>query len=256
MKFLSWNVNGLRAISQKPGFWEWFRQTGADFLAFQETKAAPEQLADDLLNPENYLSYWASSVGKKGYSGVVTYALGAPAEVSVEIPDPLWQGEGRLVRLETPDFHFLNIYFPNGQKDETRLQYKLGYYQALLKYAEELRKTKPIIICGDFNTAHRPIDIARPKENENTSGFLPIERAWLDELTGAGYLDTFRLVNGPEAVAYSWWSLRSHARANNIGWRIDYFFVSAELEKAVKNAWIEPDVTGSDHCPVGLELEL
>ncbi len=256
MKLISWNVNGLRAISQKDGFWDWFRRTGADFLAFQETKAAPEQLADDLLNPENYLSYWASSVGKKGYSGVVTYTRDAPLAVSEELPDPQWQGEGRLVALELPALYLLNVYFPNGQKDEARLRYKLGYYEALLGYAQSLRRNKPVVICGDLNTAHRPIDIARPRENETTSGFLPVERAWIDRLVAAGYLDTFRLIHGPEAVAYSWWSLRSHARSQNIGWRVDYFFVSSELEGAVRRAWIEPEVTGSDHCPVGLELDI
>jgi exodeoxyribonuclease-3 len=255
MKFMCWNVNGLRAISQKPGFWDWFRRSEADFIAFQETKASPEQLSDDLLNPENYLSYWSSSVNKKGYSGVVTYAREEPAAVSEEIPDPAWRGEGRLVRLETPHFHFLNVYFPNGQKDEGRLAYKLGYYEALLEYAQSLRREKPVLLCGDFNTAHHPIDIARPKENETTSGFLPAERAWLDKLAGAGYVDTFRLINGPEAVAYSWWSLRTRARAQDIGWRIDYFFVSEELAGAVRRAWIEPSVTGSDHCPIGLELD-
>ncbi|MDR1921477.1 MAG: exodeoxyribonuclease III [Candidatus Adiutrix sp.] len=254
MKLLSWNVNGLRAISQKPGFWDWFRRSGADFIAFQETKASPEQLADDLLNPDNYLSYWAASVGKKGYSGVVTYAKEAPLSVSEELGEPKWRGEGRVVRLETPFFHFLNVYFPNGQKDEARLKYKLGYYDAFLEYAQSLRKDKPVVVCGDFNTAHRPVDIARPKENETTSGFLPVERAWFDKLVDAGYVDTFRQVNGENAVAYSWWSLRSRARANNVGWRIDYFFVSSELTGAVKRAWIEPEVLGSDHCPIGLEL--
>lgn len=254
MIFVSWNVNGLRAVSQKPGFWEWFEQSKADFISFQETKASPDQLADDLLNPYNYLSYWSSSGAKKGYSGVVTYAKDAPLAVSEELPDLAWQGEGRLIHLETAFFHFLNVYFPNGQKDQTRLDYKLGYYDALLDYAQELRKVKPIIICGDFNTAHKPVDIARPKENEDTSGFLPIERAWLDKFAAAGYADTFRLINGPEAAAYTWWSLRSRARVNNIGWRIDYFFVSSELADTVKRAWIEPDITGSDHCPIGLEL--
>lgn len=256
MKLLSWNVNGLRAISQKPGFWEWFHQSGADYLAFQETKASPEQLADDLLNPENYLSYWSSSVGKRGYSGVVTYAKDAPLSINEEMPDPLWCGEGRLINLELRDFYFLNVYFPNGQKDSVRLKFKWGFNEALLEYAQTLRRVKPVVICGDFNIAHKPIDIARPKENENVSGFLPEERAWLDKLTAAGYVDSFRLTNGPEAVAYSWWSLRSRARAHNIGWRIDYFFVSSELKQAVQRAWIEPEVMGSDHCPVGLELAL
>ena len=256
MIFLSWNVNGLRAISQKPGFWEWFEQKQADFISFQETKAAPEQLAADLLNPGNYLSYWSSSRVKKGYSGVVTYAKDSPIAVSEELPDAKWQGEGRLIRLETPAFHFLNIYFPNGQKDKVRLEYKLGYYDALLLYIQQLRKTKPVIICGDFNTAHKPVDIARPNENEGISGFLAVERAWLDKLVAAGFTDTFRLINGPETKAYCWWSLRSRARADNIGWRIDYFFVSNELAGAVKNAWIEPEVPGSDHCPIGLELTI
>lgn len=256
MKLLSWNVNGLRAISQKPGFWDWFRQGGADYLAFQETKASPEQLADDLLNPENYLSYWSSSVGKKGYSGVVTYTKDAPLSINEEMPDPLWRGEGRLINLELRDFYFLNVYFPNGQKDDIRLKYKWGFNEALLEYAQTLRRVKPVVICGDFNIAHKPIDIARPKENENISGFLPEERAWLDKLTAAGYVDSFRLTNGPETGAYSWWSLRSRARAHNIGWRIDYFFVSSELKQAVQRAWIEAEVMGSDHCPVGLELAL
>lgn len=256
MKFLSWNVNGLRAISQKAGFWEWFRGCEADFIAFQETKASPEQLGDELLNPENYLSYWSSSIGKRGYSGVVTYAKDAPVSVSEEIPGTEWLGEGRLVNLELPDFYFLNIYFPNGQKDGVRLKYKWGFNEALLAYAQSLRRTKPVVICGDFNIAHKPIDIARPKENEKTSGFLPEERAWLDQLLAAGYIDTFRLINGPDTVAYSWWSMRSGARPKNIGWRIDYFIVSEELKGAVKRAWIEPEVMGSDHCPVGVELDL
>ncbi|MGL4208580.1 MAG: exodeoxyribonuclease III [Candidatus Adiutrix sp.] len=256
IKLMSWNVNGIRAASQKPGFWGWFTETKADFIAFQETKANPEQLAHDLLNPINYLSYWSSSTEKKGYSGVVTYAQDAPIETSEELPSPNFQGEGRLIRLETKDFHFLNVYFPNGQKDSARLKYKLAFYEDFLEYAQNLRKTKPIIICGDFNTAHHPIDIARPKENETTSGFLPIERAWLNKLTEAGYVDTFRHIHGPLATAYSWWSLRSMARHKNVGWRIDYFFVSAELKDAIKTAWIEPDILGSDHCPIGLVLAL
>lgn len=254
MKLLSWNVNGLRAISQKEGFWQWLEESRADLLACQETKASPDQLADDLLNPGSYLSYWASSVDKKGYSGVVTYTREAPLSISEELPDPDWQGEGRLVTLEMEAFYLLNVYFPNGQKNEERLRYKLGYYQACLEYAQSLRRLKPVVIAGDFNTAHRPIDIARPKENEVVSGFLPEERAWLDRYHQAGFIDSFRHIHGPEAVAYSWWSLRSHARSQNIGWRVDYFLVSEELRGAIKDAWIEPEVEGSDHCPVGLEL--
>jgi len=256
MKLLSWNVNGLRSTSGKAGFWDWFKSSQAEFIAFQETKASPEQLGDDLLNPENYLSYWSASQGKKGYSGVVTYSREAPLKQSEELPDEDFQGEGRLVHLETPAFHFLNIYFPNGQKDETRLKYKMAYYDCFLEHAQKLRKSKPIVVCGDFNTAHKPIDLARPKENEGTSGFLPIEREWLDKFIAAGYIDSYRLVNGPDEVGYTWWSMRTGARSRNVGWRIDYFFVSAELKDAVKKAWIEADVQGSDHCPIGLELAL
>ena len=256
MKFISWNVNGLRAVSGKGGFWDWFNGAEADFLAFQETKAAPEQLGGDLLNPAGYLSYWSASRVKKGYSGVVTYARPAPLEAAEELPDPAFQGEGRVLRLTLPAFHFLNVYFPNGQRDAGRLGYKLGFYEAFLTYAENLRRSRPVVVCGDFNTAHQPIDLARPRENEGVSGFLPVERAWLDKFVAAGYCDTFRLINGRTTGAYSWWALRSRARERDIGWRIDYFFVSSELAGAVKRAWLEPRVTGSDHCPLGLELEI
>ena len=187
IKLYSWNVNGIRATSQKEGFFPWFCGQNADIIAFQETKAAPEQLGEELLNPYNYLSYWSSSLKKKGYSGVVAYSKMAPLGHTSELPQVEFQGEGRLIHLEYPQFHFFNVYFPNGQKDDVRLQYKLGYYDAFLNYAEELRQKKPIVVCGDFNTAHQPIDLARPKENETTSGYLPIERAWLDKFIAAGY---------------------------------------------------------------------
>ena len=172
-----------------------------------------------------------------------------------DLPDPAFQGEGRLIHLELPEFHFFNVYFPNGQMNEGRLQYKLGYYDAFLAYAEQMRRTKPIVVCGDFNTAHKPIDLARPRENEEASGFLPIERAWMDRFVASGYIDTFRHVHGELPDMYSWWSFRTKARERNVGWRIDYFFVSNELENRIKNAWIDVDVMGSDHCPVGLELD-
>ncbi|MDR2199592.1 MAG: exodeoxyribonuclease III [Deltaproteobacteria bacterium] len=256
MLFYSWNVNGLRAAAGKPDFFPWFSKTGADFIALQETKADPGQLSPELLNPENYLSYWASSKVRKGYSGVVTYSRKKPQDVSYELPDPKWDKEGRLVQLEHQAFYFLNVYFPNGQKDEERLSYKLGYYDAFLRHAEKLRKKKPVVVCGDFNTAHRPIDLARPKENEGTSGFLPIERKWMDKFVKHGYVDAFRRTRGDTEGDYTWWSYRAGARRNNVGWRIDYFFVSDELEGKIKRSFIDSGVLGSDHCPVGLELDV
>ncbi len=253
MKLYSWNVNGFRAICSKP-HWNWFAESGADIVGLQETKAAPEQIAPEHREPQGYNAYWLGAE-RKGYSGVAVFSRPAPLAVSYELPAP-WAGEGRLLHLEYPSFHFMNVYFPNGQNGDERLTYKMGYYDAFLEYAQKARQSKPIVVCGDFNTAHRPLDLARPKENEGTSGFLPIERAWLDKFTASGYYDTFRLVNGDKPDFYSWWSFRMRARERNVGWRIDYFFVSEELKGAVKNAWIEMGVEGSDHCPVGLELDV
>lgn len=253
MRLYSWNINGYRAICGKPDWAAWLAGAKADVIGLQEVKAHKEQVAEEHREREGYRSYWLAAE-RKGYSGVAVFSRPEPLAVSYELPYLEWQGEGRLIHLEFEKFHYMNVYFPNGGGGEERLNYKLGYYDAFLRYAEELRRTKPIVVCGDFNTAHRPIDLARPKENEETSGFLPIERAWLDKFTAAGYLDSFRLVNGDKADEYSWWSYRMRARAKNVGWRIDYFFVSAELRGAVKDAWIEQDVMGSDHCPVGLEL--
>ena len=253
MRLYSWNVNGFRSLCAKPD-WAWFARSSADVVGLQETKAEYSQVPEEHRCPTGYHSTWLSATKKKGYSGVAVFSKIEPAAVNLELPVPDFQGEGRLIHLELPSFHFFNVYFPNGQMNEERLAYKLAYYEAFLAHAQKLRAEKPIVVCGDFNTAHKPVDLARPKENEGTSGFLPVERAWLDRFTEAGYVDTFRLVHGPEAKTYSWWSMRFGARARNVGWRIDYFFVSEELAPLVKNAWIENDIYGSDHCPVGLEL--
>lgn len=254
MKLYSWNVNGFRAVIQKPEWNEWFSAAGADLVALQETKAEPAQVPAEHREPAGLQAFWSASTVKRGYSGVAVFAKNPPLAVGDELPG--MHGEGRLLHLEYPAFHFCNVYFPNGQMSEERLDYKLRFYDTFLDFAQNLRQTKPIVVCGDFNTAHTPIDLARPKANEDTSGFLPIERAWLDKFVAAGYLDTFRLINGDVKDAYSWWSFRQRAREKNVGWRIDYFFVSAELRAAVKNAWIEPHIQGSDHCPIGLELEI
>jgi len=254
MILYSWNVNGLRAVVQK-GFWEWLSGCGADVVGLQETKIQPGHEADFGHTPK-YRTVWSSSTVKKGYSGVGCLYRPEPLSIAMELPDVRFQGEGRLVHLEYPGFHFFNVYFPNGGMGPERLDYKLGYYDAFLLHAENLRRDKPIVVCGDFNTAHREIDLKNPKANENTSGFLPIERAWMDRFMAHGYVDTFRLCRGDVTDAYSWWTYRFGARSRNVGWRIDYFFVSEELRGAVRDAWIDADVQGSDHCPVGLQLEL
>ncbi len=266
IKLVSWNVNGLRAVSAKPE-WKWFEQSDAQIIALQETKASPEQLPANLQQPEGWHTSYASSTVKKGYSGVAVFSRLKPLHILQELPDVAFQGEGRLLHFEFPDFHFFNGYFPNGGAellDENgkptgafaRVPYKMGFFEAFVRLAEECRKNKPVVICGDFNIAHKAIDLARPKQNVKSTGFLPEERAFLDKFTELGYLDTFRLVNGDIEGQYSWWSYKMRAREKNIGWRIDYFFVSAELGHNVKDAWIEKDVFGSDHCPVGLTLEI
>ncbi|MDR2140479.1 MAG: exodeoxyribonuclease III [Deltaproteobacteria bacterium] len=254
MILYSWNVNGLRAIARKPEFQEFLSRPEIDLLGLQETRATPEQLTPELSAPPGYQAAFACHKTKKGYSGVGVYSRLKPLKTHLELPDPQWDQEGRLVHLELDKFHFLAVYFPNGQSSEERLGYKLGYYEAFLAYCQRLRKSKPVVACGDFNTAHQSIDLAEPEANANNSGFLPEERAFLDRLIAAGYLDAFRVLNGELPGQYSWWSYRSGDRRRNLGWRIDYFFVSEELRPNLARAWLEPETTGSDHCPVGLEL--
>lgn len=254
MRLYSWNINGYRAITGKPDWADFLASAGPDILGLQEIKAHKDQVAEEHREREGCGSYWLAAE-RGGYSGVAVFSRLRPLAVVYDLPQAQWRGEGRLIHLEYERFHYMNVYFPNGGNGDERLKYKLGYYGAFLEYSEELRRTKPIVVCGDFNTAHKEIDLARPKENEEISGFMPVERAWLDKLVGAGYLDTFRLINGDKPGEYSWWSYRMRARARNVGWRIDYFFVSSELKDNVKNAWIEQGVMGSDHCPIGLELQ-
>jgi exodeoxyribonuclease III len=251
---LSWNVNGIRAAAKK-GFTDWLASVSPDILCIQETKAAVEQLGPDLLNPAGYHSYW-SSAQKKGYSGVAVYSRSEPVHVETSLGVPRFDEEGRLLQLEFDDFALFNVYFPNGKARSDRLTFKMEFYEAFLERAEELRgRTPHLIFTGDVNTAHREIDLARPKENEKVSGFLPQERAWIDSVISRGYVDTFRQLHPGEAQ-YSWWDLKSRARERNVGWRIDYVFVTEAMMPAVKRAFIMTDVVGSDHCPVGVELEL
>jgi exodeoxyribonuclease III len=253
VKLLSWNVNGLRSVWKK-GLLDVLGAEAADVVCLQETKLQAEQVADEMRAPPAYRSYW-SFAERKGYSGVVTYLRAEPIAASPLCHSPVLDCEGRLVHTELPDFHLLNVYFPNGGMGPERLQHKLAFYEAFLAFTESLRKRgKGVVVCGDVNTAHTEIDLARPKEHEKTSGFLPAEREWVARFIAAGYHDTFRIFTA-EPGHYTWWDLKSGARARNVGWRIDYFFVSDELRARVRAAAILPHVLGSDHCPVTLTLE-
>ncbi|MFP4169133.1 MAG: exodeoxyribonuclease III [Desulfonatronovibrionaceae bacterium] len=254
MRLYSWNVNGFRAVLKK-GFWEWFSSVSADVVALQEIKMEPDQLKAEDREPFGYHSFWNPSRKKKGYSGVACFYRHEPVHVDSGLPEDEYNGEGRLIRIEFEEFYFFNVYFPNGQMSQERLDFKMGFYDAFLDYAQALRQEKPIVVCGDFNTAHKEIDLKNPRANSDRSGFLPQEREWLDKFISAGYIDTFRMFNS-EPGQYTWWTYRFGARARNAGWRIDYFFVSEELRPRVKSAWIEQEVMGSDHCPVGLELDI
>jgi len=255
LKILSWNVNGIRAIHKK-GFFDWLKKENPDMLCLQETKASPEQLPDELLNVNGYKSYFSSSIVKKGYSGVAIYTKQEPKKVEHGFGIPKFDDEGRIIAADYKNFVLINIYYPNGKASEERLKYKMDFYDAFLNYCETLKSIgKKLVICGDVNTAHREIDIARPKENENTSGFLKIERDWMDKFFSHGYLDTLRMFN-QEPEQYTWWDLITRARERNVGWRIDYFFISENFKKNIKNAFILPDVMGSDHCPIGIEIEV
>jgi len=253
IRLLSWNVNGIRAIHRK-GFLDWLAEDSPDILCLQETKAMKEQLAEELINADGYQSYF-SSAEKKGYSGTATYTKIKPVKIENGIGIKKFDSEGRFLVTEFENFILFNVYFPNGKASPERLKYKMDFYSAFLKHLKKLSKQgKKIVVCGDVNTAHREIDLARAKENQKTSGFLPEERAWIDKLIKAGFIDTFRVFND-EPGNYSWWNMVTRARERNVGWRIDYFFISDNLSSNLKSAFILPGVMGSDHCPVGIELK-
>jgi len=253
-KIISWNVNGIRAIAKK-GFHDWFKSENPDILCLQETKAWREQLAETLTDIDDYTSYF-SEASKKGYSGTVIYTKKKPISVKYGIGIEKYDSEGRFVIAEYENFTLFNIYFPNGKAREERLKYKMGFYEAFRKYAVKLvKKGKNVIICGDVNTAHKEIDLARPKPNSKVSGFLPMEREWMDNFFADGFIDTLRMFN-EEPDTYTWWDMISRARDRNVGWRIDYFFISESLRKNITNAYTLPDVMGSDHCPVGIDIKI
>ncbi len=251
-RILCWNINGIRAIWKK-GFPEWFAKEQPDILCLQETKAQPEQLDDEIKNVSRYKSYFFSAQ-KKGYSGVAVYTKHEPLKVSFGLGDETFDVEGRSIEMEFEDFVLYTAYFPNGGRGPERVKYKLDFYGKLFERAEKMRKkNKHIIICGDYNTAHKEIDLARPKENSNTTGFLPEERAWIDKIIDMKYIDIFREFNS-EPGQYTYWDQITRARDRNVGWRIDYYMISEELRKYVTAAPIHQSVMGSDHCPIELNL--
>lgn len=252
---ISWNVNGVRAAVRK-GFLEWLEAEKPDILCIQETKAQTHQLGEEILHPNGYVGIW-NSAEKKGYSGTATFLLDKPQTAITHFGEDLLDEEGRIVLTEHPDFWLFNVYFPNGGRGDERLRYKLEFYERFLKLMEAYRKRgKPVMVCGDVNTAHHPIDLARPKENEKVSGFMPVERKWLDKLETHGYRDTFRSGHPDKAEEYSWWDMKSHARERNVGWRIDYVWTHKSFMPKVTDAFILQDVMGSDHAPVGVKLDV
>ena len=254
IKIYSWNVNGIRAIQNK-GFMMWFEKSGGDIICLQETKAQPEQIDDSLKNVKGYESYWFSAE-KKGYSSVAIYTGIKPVNVKNGFDNPVFDIEGRAIMAEYENFVLANVYFPNGGRGPERVKYKLDFYDELFFYLEKnYRGRKGIIVVGDYNTAHKEIDLARPKENVKTSGFLPEEREWIDRLINLGYTDVFRNFN-KKPDQYTYWDQISRARDRNIGWRIDYFLVTDDITDRIKKAEIHSKVMGSDHCPISIELSL
>ncbi|MGB8213012.1 MAG: exodeoxyribonuclease III [Anaerolineales bacterium] len=253
-KLISWNVNGIRA-AEKKGFLDWLSASGADLVAVQETKAQPDQLSPALLNPPGYQAAW-NSAEKKGYSGTVTYSKLAARKVLSGLNEARFDTEGRVLIHDFEPFVFFNIYFPNGGRGAEWVAHKLAFYRRFLEVAQGyMQSGRPVVVTGDFNTAYAEIDLARPKENVAHSGFMPEERAGLGEFFQAGLVDTFRCLH-PDTVKYTWWDQVTRARERNVGWRLDYFMVSADLKDAIRAADIHEDVMGSDHCPVSLTLSL
>jgi len=256
MKIVSWNVNGLRAVVRK-GNWQDILKKDPDILCLQETKSQIDQLPPEIANPDGYHAYFSWPKEKKGYSGVAIYSKVKPDLVKDEFERPELNAEGRILEVHFGEIVLFNVYFPNGGGGPVRLEYKLNFYDAFLEYIQELTKVgKKVVFCGDVNTAHEAVDLARPKENEKNTGFLPEERAWLDEVISAGYSDIWRESNPNKKESYTYWDLKTRARDRNVGWRIDYFFISNSLKKKVKKVQILNDVFGSDHCPISLEIEI
>ena len=253
LRLLSWNVNGLRSLYKK-GFVQWLEKDSPDILSLQETKVAADQVPAELKSLPGYFSSFSSG-DRKGRDGVALFSKIEPRSIKYTLGIEGFDDEHRAIVADYGQFLLFNVYFPNGKASRERLDYKLKFYDLFLKHVEGLKaEGRSIVICGDVNTAHKEIDLARPRANEKISGFLPEERAWMDRLVERGFLDTFRVFH-EQGGNYSWWDLKTRARERNVGWRIDYFFVSENLRGNLKSAFILKDVTGADHCPVGIELQ-
>jgi len=257
MKIISWNTNGLRATIKQGNFTPLFAFNNPDIVCFQETKCEPEQLDEKSRNLKGYNSYFSYSKGRKGYSGVAIYSKEIPENVEYGIGIKEFDDEGRIVVAYYKKFVLINCYFPNGGGGPVRLKYKLEFYDAFLEFINKLKKEdKNVIFCGDVNTAHNAIDLARPRENENNTGFLPIERAWMDELVNNGWVDIFRNLYPDKKEVYTYWDQKTRARDRNVGWRIDYFFTNNSFVKNVKSFKNMSDYIGSDHCPIVIDVIL
>lgn len=255
MKLISWNTNGLRATAKQGFFTPLFKKYQPDILCLQETKAEAEQLPEDVRNISGYHSYFASSKLRKGYSGVAIYSKEKPLEVFYGMGIKKFDDEGRLLGVKYKNFTLITCYFPNGGQGPHRLKYKLEFYDAFLKFILKLRKNgEKVIFCGDVNTAHNEIDLAHPKENSDSTGFLPIERAWIDKVIKNDFVDVFREFYPGKKEAYTYWDLKSRARDRNVGWRLDYFFADKKIMSKIENTDILDDYYGSDHCPIFINI--
>ncbi len=250
MKIISWNVNGIRAVYRK-NFFKWMRKTNPDILCLQEIKAQKEQIPEELIKPKGYYPYF-NLAERKGYSGIAIYTKKKPLKVEYKLGLKRFDQEGRILRAEYRDFILINVYIPYGSRDKNNLLYKLKVYNRLIDYLKKI-KGKNIILVGDFNIAHKEIDLARPKDNKNNIMFTPEERRQIDRIIGSGFIDTFRKFN-KKGENYTWWPYRFNAKERNLGWRLDYVFVSKTIIPKIKKSFILNKVIYSDHCPIGIEI--
>ncbi len=254
MKLISWNVNGLRAVITK-GFEDFFKEAQADIFCLQETKMQENQIDEKIEKIfEGYHAYWNSAI-KKGYSGTAVFSKEKPLKVTYGIGIEEHDQEGRVITLEFDKFYLVNCYTPNSKRELERLDYRMVWENEFRNYLLKLDKTKPVVLCGDLNVAHKEIDLKNPKTNHRNAGFTDEERGKMTELLESGFIDSFRYLYPEKKEKYTWWSYMFHAREKNAGWRIDYFIVSKSIEEKIKESYIFSDIMGSDHCPVGVELE-